>query len=84
MLTRVRRARLERGLPQKKVSNMLEVSAQALSRVEGGQLMPWPRLRKQLANLYSVPEHELFEDIDAAQRFLREKAGEKAHEPEAA
>ena len=84
MLTRVRRTRFERGLSQKGVARRLRISPQALSRVEGGYLTPWPALRRELAALYQVPEAQLWADLDEARDFLRRRTGEVLHEPEAA
>jgi transcriptional regulator with XRE-family HTH domain len=76
MLLNVRRTRLERGLRQEAVANQIGVSAAVLSRVERGVQLPWPALRARLAHCYHVPESELFSDVDRAQAFLRQAAGE--------
>jgi transcriptional regulator with XRE-family HTH domain len=81
MLLSIKRQRLERGLAQKEAASRVGLSPQALSRIESGQMIPWPALRRRLARLYDVPENVLWHDVDDAQRYLREKAGETPCEP---
>jgi transcriptional regulator with XRE-family HTH domain len=77
MLLKTRRLRLERGMSLKSAARLVGVPAPTLSGVETGRVVPWPGLRTKLADLYRVPEAELFVDIDAAQAFLRQTAGER-------
>ena len=75
MLLRLRRERLERGLSIPTVARQAKVSKVTLQLVETGITVPYPAMRKKLAEYYGVKEHVLFRDIDAAQRYLREVAG---------
>lgn len=76
MLLLVKRRRLELGLEQAEVARRVGVSPTALSRIERGTQLPWPALRARLSEFYGIPESELFFDVDRAQVFLREAAGE--------
>ena len=73
---------IELGLAE--AAERLGIAAQTLARIEGGREVPWPAVRRRMATVYGNSESELFADIDDAQRFLKQRAGERAHEPEAA
>ena len=77
MLVKIRRKRLERGLTLSAAAKRAGVAAQVLAQVERGRQRPWPALRRRLAEMYGVPEGELFEDIDSAENYLRRLAGEE-------
>lgn len=79
----VQRIRQGRGWSREEAARRARVPSQVLYRVETGRQLPWPALRERLAQLYGVEPGVLFRDIDAAQEFLRQKAGE-IHGPEAA
>ena len=75
MLLKLRRIRLECGWSLSEAAHEAGIAPQSLARVEKGRELPWPGLRSRLSKLYSVPEHELFSDIDEAQRVLHRIAG---------
>jgi len=78
VLLRIRRTRLEHGLALQDAASQVGVAPGALSRIECGRELPWPAIRTRLANLYGIAADELFSDIDAAQKHLRQIAGQGA------
>jgi transcriptional regulator with XRE-family HTH domain len=74
----MRRKRLELGLGLADAAAQLGIASTTLARIEGGREFPWGSLRERLTDLYKEDPDWLFEDVDAAQAVLREKAGERA------
>jgi len=60
MKNTVKERRLERGITQTKLAARLGIAQSNLSAVENGRLAPWPKLRRELAELLNVDESKLF------------------------
>lgn len=56
----IRKKRLERGLSQTRLACLCETSSNVMSSVERGELKPWPKLRKRIAEVLGCTEGELF------------------------
>lgn len=60
MRNRLRQVRLQRGLSQTRLAILAGVAGAAISDVERGVRLPWPKLRRKLAEILEVKEEVLF------------------------
>ncbi len=60
-LTRLRMARMTRGLRQATLAKRAGIDQPLLSRLESGELVPGPKLQARLASILDVPAAWLFE-----------------------
>lgn len=59
----LRKERLRRGWSQTYVSVQTGVHPATLSRLERGQVPPWPAYRRKLAELFDMDADELFQEV---------------------
>ena len=63
--TRLAEERERLGLTQAQLADRIGVSASSISAVENRHVRPWPKFRRAAAQALSIPEDELFADIQA-------------------
>jgi transcriptional regulator with XRE-family HTH domain len=59
----VRTVAAARGLTQREIAAQVGISPAVLRNVLSGRMAAWPRLRRALAELFDVDEHELFPEV---------------------
>jgi DNA-binding XRE family transcriptional regulator len=52
--------RLASGLTQSQVGLLLGISQPLVAQVENGKRPPWPKIKRDAARLFHVPEQDLF------------------------
>ena len=57
---RIREVRERRKMSQSKLARTVGVAEPTLSQVERGQRAPWPKLRRELADVLEIAECDLF------------------------
>ncbi|HBT48964.1 MAG TPA: XRE family transcriptional regulator [Caldanaerobacter subterraneus] len=62
MVTKLEVIRRQLGLSQKELGYKINQSASTISQIERGFRKPWPKIRKQIAEVLGVAEEELFEN----------------------
>jgi transcriptional regulator with XRE-family HTH domain len=58
--TELARVREARALSQKQLAELLGISPSTLSSVENGHSRPWPKLRRECAQILGLSEETLF------------------------
>lgn len=76
-MTLVEFIRRQKGMSQAELGRRLGVHPSNLSRVERGFQRPWPKLRRELAQLFEVPEEVLFE-ADGVPKRVEVRGGDAA------
>ena len=59
---KIRQRREELGLSQSKLARLVGVPESAMSDIELGKRRPWPKVRRELANVLEMPQSELFQE----------------------
>lgn len=60
---RVREIRLEKGMSQSYLARMVGVAEPNLSQIERGQRAPWPKLKREIAQVLKISQEEIFPEV---------------------
>jgi transcriptional regulator with XRE-family HTH domain len=63
MVTRMKIERVKRGWSQGRLSQVAEVAAGDVSRIETGRMRPYPTQAERLANVLGIPPEELQQPV---------------------
>lgn len=58
--SKLREARVARGLTQAELGRRLQVDPSLVRHVEAGRILPYPKFRRRAAQVLQVSEQELF------------------------
>lgn len=63
MINRLKEYREKASLSQTELAWLAKVASQNISAIERGTMIPWPKIRKSLAEALKVAESELFPEV---------------------
>ncbi len=61
---KLKEMREKAGLSQVELARRARMASQNLSAIEGGKLLPWPKVKKALAKALKTTEKELFREVE--------------------
>ena len=61
--TRLAQVREQRGLTQRQLGELIGLSSSSVSGIENGHIRPWPKFRRDVADLLDLNESDLFDDL---------------------
>jgi transcriptional regulator with XRE-family HTH domain len=86
-MSTLREFRTESGVSQAEFSRRMDLSPSTVSRIERGQMRPWPKFRRDAAHLLGVDETVLFADAEDdgvmswGERMSRQRREESRPDP---